>query len=124
MRKALAVISFLVALFAVTYPVQAEEDGVLVGLHELRREGRLVCLVGHFHFGSASRKPSKKIAMKQAILDWRGFTSLEYGDHWGYWRYARNKTARCEKASAGWSCTVEGRPCKRYRRKRVVRRRR
>ncbi|MGF1649799.1 MAG: DUF995 domain-containing protein [Hyphomicrobiaceae bacterium] len=87
-------------------------DGALVGLHELRREGRLICMVAHWHTGSGSG-PTQKSALTAAVRDWSGFTAWEYGNHWGLWRNARSKTERCTRRdSGGFECVVDGRPCK------------
>ena len=90
----------------------AQEDGALVALHELRREGSSICLVGHYHYGGSSGETSRKAALESAVSYWRGFTAGEYGDHWGSWRRARNKTVNCEQTASGWGCGVEARPCK------------
>ena len=104
-----------------TTPVAAQ-DSALLALHEQRREGRKICLVGHFHAGAASGQRSKKTALKAAMRDWQGFTAWEYGNRWGLWKNASNKSATCQQVGNTWSCDVEARPCRRAGRTRRARR--
>lgn len=93
-------------------PALAQQDGALVGLHQLGRVGNKICMVDHFHSGSSSGRDNRKAAEAAAISDWAGFTAWEYGSHWGHWGMAESKRVQCHQAG-GWSCTVEARPCKR-----------
>ncbi|MEO1265984.1 MAG: hypothetical protein AAFV26_09795 [Pseudomonadota bacterium] len=119
-RFAAAIVFAAVTAFTPTAPVFA--DTALLSLHEQRREGRKICLVGHFHAGTASGQRSKKLALRAAARDWQGFTAWEYGNRWGQWRNASNKSASCQRIGATWSCDVEGRPCRRAGRVRSARR--
>lgn len=100
--------------------------GVLVGLvtaativalavpsDAARRKGRY-CKTDHFHYGSSSGERSKKVARRQAIASWAGFTAWEYGNAWANFRRARSKGIRCEQTAQGWGCSVEAVPCRRY----------
>jgi hypothetical protein len=92
-------------------PTLAQQDGGLVGLHQLGRSGNKICMVDHFHSGSSAGKDTRKQAEIAAISDWAGFTGWEYGSHWGHWALAESKSMSCQQAG-GWSCTVEARPCR------------
>ncbi len=124
MRATLSTFAVLAAVLATPVTAHAQQDGALVGLHELRREGRSICMVGHFHYGASSGHRTKRLAMRTAVADWAGFTALEYGSHWANWRRARNKGANCERAGSGWTCSISARPCKPAGRSRRSRRRR
>ncbi|MEL6871550.1 MAG: hypothetical protein AAFO62_01890 [Pseudomonadota bacterium] len=114
-------VATLAAVTAAATPTLAQESALLA-LHEQRREGRKICLVGHFHAGASSGQRSKRLALKAAARDWQGFTAWEYGNHWGLWKNAKNKSATCQQVGNTWSCDVEGRPCRSARRLRRARR--
>ena len=78
-----------------------------------RRKGR-VCMTDHFHYGASSGRRSKKIARREAIASWAGFTAFEYGNAWASFRRARSKAVRCAESVEGWGCNVEAVPCRRY----------
>jgi hypothetical protein len=61
----------------------ASQDGALVGLHDLRREGGKTCMSDHAHSGSSNGQPTRARAELEAQRSWSSFTALEYGGHWG-----------------------------------------
>lgn len=128
MRTSLAILIGTLVLTSVTvvHPsgAYAQEDGAMVALHALRREGSSICMIDHFHHGYSAGHRSKKLAMREAVSGWRGFTAFEYGDHWASWRRAKTKRVSCDRSSGGWSCSIEARPCKPHRRSRARRKRR
>jgi hypothetical protein len=89
------------------------QDSSLVGLHELRREGPLVCMVGHTHLGSSAGQPSRKAAEYVARAEWASFTAWEYGPQWGNSSLAADKTMNCTNIGATHACEFEARPCRR-----------
>ena len=89
------------------------DDGTLVGLHDLRREGHLTCMVGHTHSGASAGLPSRKAAEVAAMRNWSEFTALEYGDQWGNPNLSANKTMKCSGAGNNYGCEFESRPCRR-----------
>lgn len=116
--------TMVVATFVVTSATQAlaQRDRALVGLHDLRREGPSICIVNHFHLGTASQQPTRRAAQRAAMRDWSAFTAWEYGGHWGDPRRARNKSMACERQRTGWTCDFNARPCKVGRSRRARRR--
>ncbi|MCB1513769.1 MAG: hypothetical protein H6876_02485 [Hyphomicrobiaceae bacterium] len=93
-------------------PALADDNGLAAAIHDIKREGSKLCQDGHFHTGTSAAEGSKKSAMAQAIASWQSFTALEYGTDWAYYRFAGSKSANCTSGSSGWSCEVQGRPCK------------
>ena len=91
----------------------AASDGALVGLHELRREGKKICMAEHAHNGSSYGLASRNQAEAAALRNWSEFTALEYGGHWGSPSLASGKTMKCSQGSSGWGCEFDARPCKR-----------
>ncbi len=85
----------------------------MVSLHDLRREGHLVCMADHFHNGSSSGEPSRKAAEIAALRSWSSFTAWEYGNHWGNPAMAASKTMRCSGDGRTWSCDFDARACRR-----------
>ena len=90
----------------------ADDTGVAQSLHSLRREGGRICLVGHYHYGSSGVQSSKRRARLEAIHSWADFTAFEYGTDWARWYRSRNRKVKCSRASGGYRCDVEARPCK------------
>lgn len=78
-----------------------------------KRRGGRVCMTDHFHYGSSSGERSKKLARREAIASWAGFTAFEYGGAWASFRLARSKGVRCLRSDSGWGCNVEAVPCRR-----------
>jgi hypothetical protein len=98
--------------FAPVVPASADDTGMAASLHTLKREGKKVCLDGHFHSGSSAGVKDKKAALAEAIKSWAGFTAFEYGTDWANWSKAANKSANCSQGASGWGCSIEARPCK------------
>jgi len=94
-------------------PLDLPQDGMLVGLHELRREGGRVCMVDHFHNGSSEGQPSRKAAEVAAMRAWAEFTAWEYGGHWANPAMAGSKSMRCSGSDTSWSCDFDARACRR-----------
>lgn len=65
----------------------------------------------HLHYGNGTGA-KKKIARRNALASWAGFTAFEYGNAYAYWRHARFKKTRCSRSGGGWSCQVSANPCR------------
>ena len=89
------------------------DETMFASMHTLQKEGRKLCMVGHFHYGSSTGLRTERIAIRAAIKSWEDFTSWEYGSDWGRFRRAANRGKKCERVAGKWSCSVEGRPCRR-----------
>ena len=79
---------------------------------------KYVCKEGHWHYGSSDSTPvkSKKKAINAAVYSWASFTAWEYGTEWAYFKRSADRKIDCEKhPGKRWTCSVEGRPCKRVR---------
>ncbi|MFV0368794.1 MAG: hypothetical protein ACK5KM_10060 [Hyphomicrobiaceae bacterium] len=122
MKHKISILALFGVLLCVASPIPpafADETGLATALHEARPErGGRLCLTDHFHSGSSAGKASKKIAMREAIDSWRGFTAMEYGSDWASYNLAGSKSMKCAQTTSGWACDVEARACKRMRRKR------
>ncbi len=113
MASKIAVAAFGLLLgAAASLPAVADDTGLAGVLHTLKKEGRLLCQDGHFHYMTGDTLPDKKKAMASAIDNWQGFTAAEYGTDWAYFRKAGSKKITCTPSGGAWSCSVEGRPCK------------
>ena len=97
--------------------VEAPPGAGLAAMHDWQKERRKICMASHFHYGSGSHE-NKKESQRLAIKSWRDYTALEYGDEWGVFKYAGSKSLKCMESVGTWECSAEGRPCKRYKRKR------
>lgn len=93
-------------------PANADDNGLAGAIHTLRKEGKRLCMDGHYHSGNSSGAKDKKLAMAEAIKSWAGFTAFEYGTDWANWNKAANKSANCSQGASGWGCSIEARPCK------------
>jgi hypothetical protein len=113
MRSFLLTISLAVSCVGVSSAFAATQDGALVGLHDLRREGNKMCMVGHSHNGSSYGLRTRNQAEAAALRNWSEFTALEYGGHWGSPALASDKTMKCSIGGSGWNCDFDARPCKR-----------
>lgn len=91
-------------------PALADDTG-FASAHDLRREGGRLCMTSHFHSGSGDG-PTKPAAMKAAHQAWYDYTAWEYGSDWARWGKSASKGVNYTKNSAGWSATIESRPCK------------
>ena len=109
---------FVVAAFAVvtavavTAPAVADETGLAGALHTLKKQGKFLCMEDHFHYMTGNTVADKKKAIASAIDNWQSFTAAEYGTDWAYFRKAGSKKITCNPGASGFSCSVEGRPCK------------
>lgn len=117
MRITFAILAATVAVVSTSAlwsgPVRADDNGVAASIHDVKREGRKLCQVGHFHSGSSAGISTKKGAMAEAIDSWQSFTAFEYGTDWASFRNAASKSVSCSQSSGGWGCDIEARPCKR-----------
>ena len=105
----------LIAAVAATVafvPAASASDTGLAGIHELRREGGRLCMADHWHYGSSGSEASKAAAQRTAIRNWQDFTDLEYGSSWARFSRAASRKLGCSHSGGGWSCDVEGRPCR------------
>lgn len=103
----------LLPIFLLLYwigPSFADDTG-MAQIHDLRREGGKICLVGHYHYGNGTGT-SRKLAEKVAISSWSSFTALEYGSDWARFYRAASKKISCSKAAGVVNCAVEARPCR------------
>jgi hypothetical protein len=100
------------ALLSVVIPVSAyaQEISGLAAMHDLRRERGKLCMSDHWHSGSGTGA-TKQAAQKAAVRSWIDFTDLEYGGRWASYANAASKKVSYSKESAGWSASVEARPC-------------
>lgn len=90
------------------------DDTGFASMHDLRKFGRKLCMITHFHHGSSSSTyKTKRSAKKSAIRAWEEFTAFEYGTDWARFRRARKKGMSCSK-EGGWSCSVSALPCRTY----------
>lgn len=89
-----------------------DQDGGLVQLHTLRREGGKVCMADHEHHGSSAGHPARRAAEFAAAQDWAGWVNLEYGPAWARYTLAGSKRMVCSQGSGGWGCEVDARPCR------------
>lgn len=101
-----------VAALAVSTVSASANDTGLAGIHDLRREGKKLCMSDHFHNGNSAAQSSKAAALQAAISSWAGFTSLEYGSAWASFKKAASKQVTCTQGSSGWGCDINARPCK------------
>lgn len=107
LQRTVAAIAFLL----LACPAMADETG-LATMHAMRREGRQLCFLDHYHYGSSAGATSQRAAKISAVKSWAGFVDLEYGSDWARYSRAHSKSMTCERSSGGWSCMVEARPCK------------
>jgi len=111
-KVALGLVAVVVAMtsFEVS-PVVADETG-LASMHALRRERGRLCMSDHWHYGSSGTERSRPAAQRAAIRSWQDFTDLEYGSTWARFSRAASRKVGCSHSGSGWSCNVEGRPCR------------
>jgi hypothetical protein len=105
----------VVAVLAVTsveIPSASADETGLASMHAWRRERGRTCMVDHWHYGSSGSHSSKNAAQRAAIRSWQDFTDLEYGSHWARFSRAGSRKVSCSRSGGGWSCNVEGRPCR------------
>jgi hypothetical protein len=110
-KTMLGLMAAAVAVSAFATTAAAQETG-LAGMHTWRREAGKTCMADHWHYGSSGSQSTKAAAQRAAIASWQDFTDLEYGRRWARFSRAASKKMGCSQGSSGWSCDVEGRPCK------------
>ncbi len=108
-RRALHIAAL--SLFASTAPGAMAHETGLADIHQWRKERGITCMADHFHSGSGNG-PTKVLAQRAAIADWASFTVFEYGAAWGNYQRAGSRSMNCSQVGAGWSCSVEARPCR------------
>ena len=110
-RAAVAIATLAAATFAAaSVPVAADDTGAAT-MHDLHKEGSYTCMVDHIHAGTGEGK-DKPAAVAAAIKEWYAYTAGEYGSDWAIWGKSAAQKFSYTKAAAGWSATVESRPCK------------
>ncbi len=87
------------------------DDTGLASMHDQVKSGGKSCFTSHAHSGTGEgkTKPAAKVA---AIKSWYAYTAGEYGSDWARWGKSAGQRVTYTKADAGWSATVESRPCK------------
>jgi hypothetical protein len=69
--------------------------------------------VGRARVGSeVADKERQKLALEDAIANWRRQVRHAYGFDYRYWTAARNKLVRCTNGLGERRCAVQARPCK------------
>jgi hypothetical protein len=101
-----------VTIIAIGMPVAATAQEItgLAAMHDMRREKGKLCMSDHFHFGNGNGA-TKQAAQRSAVRSWIDFTHLEYGGRWSSFGNSASKKVSYTKESAGWSASVEARPC-------------
>lgn len=112
LRVALGLVVAATAVACVGVPTTWADETGLASIHKLRRERGRICMADHWHYGSSGVQGSKAAAQRAAIRSWADFTDLEYGSTWARYGRAGSRKMTCSHSSGGWSCDVEGRPCK------------
>ena len=112
--RLLALWALLASVVAVgsALPAMADSTG-FASAHDWRKERGKTCLSDHWHYGTSNTMRTKRLAQRDAIASWQGFTDFEYGSDWARWSRAASKKMGCKKVSSGWECSVEARPCRR-----------
>lgn len=111
--------TILAGSLAVLYTAPAQARGLsrdttgLENIHTLKRVGRKLCMIDHYHYGTGDSKKSKALALKSAKRGWADFVSMEYGSAWARFSLAGSKGAKCTKQGRrGYHCSIEARPCR------------
>ena len=124
MRITALAIATILAVSSYTSNVARADDTGFASIHEHVRQGRLLCMATHQHFGSSQGQRDKRRALAAAVNDWRGFTAWEYGTDWASWHAAKSKAVNCTGTAGNYGCSIAARPCRRWVRPRQARRRR
>lgn len=113
MLKKLGILALACGLSAsAVLPAVADDNGLAGSIHDLRREGKKLCQVDHWHYGSGVGA-TKKLALADAVSSWESFTTLEYGTDWARFQRANSRNVSCSNSGGGGvSCSIEGRPCR------------
>lgn len=104
-------IAAVAATVAFVHEGKASETGLDI-IHALRREGGRVCMSDHWHYSTGGLKATRAAAQRDAIRAWQDFTEFEYGSTWARFSRAGSRKLGCSHSGGGWTCDVEGRPCK------------
>ncbi len=104
---------------------EKSETGLAELLHDVRQEGRKVCMEEHTHYGSSIENFSKKVSIAEAINSWEKFTDIEYGSLWASFKTSGDNKVVCKQDKyKRWQCDAEGRPCRIGKMKKKARRKR
>jgi hypothetical protein len=98
-------------ILAMTTVTLANDTGFAGGTHDLRRDGRRLCIVAHTHGGTGTAG-TKNVALIAAIKTFVDTTTDEYGSDWANWSRSASKTVTYTKTADGWAAHAEARPCK------------
>lgn len=98
------------AVFLLSSPMPSQA-GRLEFLHDKVLIGGHVCMKDHTHLGKGG-DAHQPTAMSKAARDWSEFTAFEYGDAWGNFAIAGNKSMSCGQFRDAWMCEVEAVPCR------------
>lgn len=102
--------SAFLLLYGFTGGALADDTG-FASSHTWRKEGGKTCFADHFHSGSGNGA-TKDAAKSAAIKSWAEFTAFEYGTDWARFGRAASVTVKYTKEAAGWSATIDARPCR------------
>ncbi len=111
-KVAWGLVAIVAAVTAVDISAASADETGLASIHAMRRERGRICMADHWHYGSSGSLPSRRAAQRDAIRSWQDFTNLEYGSSWARFSRAGSRRVSCSQSGGGWSCNVEGRPCK------------
>lgn len=106
--RLMATASAAVLLLSSPMPTQA---GRLEFLHDKVLIGGHVCMKDHTHLGKGG-DANQAIALTKAARDWSDFTAFEYGEAWGNFAIAANKSMSCGQLRDAWMCEVVAVPCR------------
>ena len=100
----------MAAFVGISGAAVADETG-LAGIHSWHKVGSRTCFEDHFHDGSGTGA-TQNAAMTDAIKSWQSFTALEYGSAWAAYNNSVSKSAKCDRSTTGFTCSVSSIPCK------------
>lgn len=110
--RGVAIAGAMIAVFGAVSVVANAEDTGLTFDHDVTRVNGRLCMTNHGHSGSGTAA-TKPAARASAVRSWIDFTNFEYGGAWASFAAAAGQSTRYTKEAAGWSATVDARPCKR-----------
>ena len=97
--------------FAMSLTSASADQTGFASMHNQARVGGKMCMTDHYHYGSGDGA-TKAAAQRAAIGSWQSFTDFEYGSDWARFSKAVGKRVSCSRSGSGYSCQVEGRPCR------------
>lgn len=97
--------------FAASLTSASADQTGFASMHNQARVGGKMCMTDHYHYGSGDGA-TKAAAQRAAIGSWQSFTDFEYGSDWARFSKAVGKRVSCSQSGSGYSCQVEGRPCR------------